>query len=210
MQSGAFPEEGVLPESSHFMEIWMRGVLMSKIFQFTVLIVFIFLAGCNGISNYNDNEAAAIVKGQEISVGELRFLYPNDTALDHLEWSIKVELVKQEVKDMNLDISDNLEGEDDWFREMPPKNTKDEGGKQIRKFAESQAKKLDMKPEEFQREYAKRIDEQNAYMTTYLEEKLGEADLNDKKWMEEHYEKFDHLLEELAEENADEIEVFIE
>ncbi|WP_106497277.1 hypothetical protein [Lentibacillus sp. Marseille-P4043] len=183
---------------------------MSKIFQFTILIVFIFLAGCNGISNYDDNEVAAIVKGQEITVGDLRFLYPDDTALDYLEWAINVELVKQEVKDMNLDVSDNLEGADDWFRELPPKNTKDEGGKQIRKFAESQAKKLDMKPEEFQRDYAKRIDEQNAYITTYLEEKLGEAELNDEKWAEESHEKVDYLLEELVEENEEEIEVLID
>ncbi len=192
------------------MEVRIRGVLMSKIFQFTILIVFIFLAGCNGISNYDDNEVAAIVKGQEITVGDLRFLYPDDTALDYLEWAINVELVKQEVKDMNLDVSDNLEGADDWFRELPPKNTKDEGGKQIRKFAESQAKKLDMKPEEFQRDYAKRIDEQNAYITTYLEEKLGEAELNDEKWAEESHEKVDYLLEELVEENEEEIEVLID
>ncbi|MGY0693756.1 hypothetical protein ACW2QC_13360 [Virgibacillus sp. FSP13] len=183
---------------------------MSIILQYSILIVFISLAGCNSISKYDDNEAAAIVKGQETTIGDLRFLYPDDTALDYLEWAINAELVKQEVKDMGLNISDNLSDNDDWFEELPPKNTKDEGGKQIRKFAESQARKLDMKPEEYQQEYAKKIDEQNAYMVTYLEEKLGEAEFDDEKGMVEFNEKSNYLLEELVEENEDEIEVLIE
>lgn len=180
---------------------------MSKILQFSFLILFILLTGCSSISIFDDNEVVAIVKGQEITKGDLRFLYPDDTALDYLDWAIKVELVKQVVKDMDLDISDNIDGNADWFAELPPKNTKDEGGKQIRKYAESQAKKLDMKPEEFQREYAKRINEQNAYITTSLEEKLVKAKFDDEKEMMEFDEKAIRLLEELVEENKDEIEV---
>jgi hypothetical protein len=111
-----------------------------------ILLGTIVLAGCSGISKYDDNEAAAIVKGQEVTVGDLRFLYPDDTALDYLDSAIEVELVKQEVKEMGLDISTNLSDEKkrDEFEKLPPKNTKDQGGKQIRKYAESQAKKLDM------------------------------------------------------------------
>lgn len=84
-----------------------RGVLISKVLQVSFLILFIFCAGCSSVSTHDDNEAAAIVKGQEITIGDLRFLYPDDTALDYLDWLIKVELVKQ-----------------------------------IRKFAESQAKQI--------------------------------------------------------------------
>lgn len=184
---------------------------MSKILQFAVLILFIFLAGCHSISNYDDNEAAAIVKGQEITIADLRFLYPDDTALDYLDWAIKVELVKQQVKDMDLNISDSLSNEEngDWFQELPPKNTKDEGGKSIRRFAESQAKKLDMKPEEFQREYAKRINEQNAYIATYLEKRLGVTEFDVEKGMAEFNEEVDNILEELVTENEDEIEMLI-
>lgn len=138
--------------------------------------MMILMVGCSEVSGYDDTDVAATVRGNEITVGDLRFLYPDDTALDYLEGAISVELVKQEVKDMSLDISDNLSDNDNWFMELPPKNTKDEDGKQIRKFAEAQAKKLDMEPEEYQREYAKKIDEQNAYMVTYLEEKPGAID----------------------------------
>lgn len=172
--------------------------------------MMILMVGCSEVSGYDDTDVAATVRGNEITVGDLRFLYPDDTALDYLEGAISVELVKQEVKDMSLDISDNLSDNDDWFMELPPKNTNDEDGKQIRKFAESQAKKLDMEPEEYQRAYAKIIDEQNAYMVTYLEEKLGTEAFDGEKEMGAHNEKTINLLDELAEEYEDEIEVLIE
>jgi len=113
---------------------------------------------------------------------------------------------------MDLDISSNLMGEKnrDEFEKLPPKNTKDQGGKQIRKYAESQAKKLNMTPEDFQREYAKRINEQNAYINTYLEAKLGEGDINDGKWSDEFGEEYLNLLEKLMAENEDKIEVLID
>lgn len=127
---------------------------MLKLLKLSFLILFILLTGCSSISKYDDHEPAAIVKGKEISIGDLRFLYPDDTALDYLEWTINIELVKQEVKEMGIDIPEKLEVDGVWFAELPPKNTKDVGGKQIRKYAESQAKKLNMSPEKFQKEYA--------------------------------------------------------
>ncbi|WP_060678745.1 hypothetical protein [Virgibacillus halodenitrificans] len=185
---------------------------MKRSLLFSVLISLILLAGCSSMSKYDDNEVAAIIKEQEITVGELRFLYPDDKALDYLDWAIKVELVKQEIEEMNVDISDKLSvGEDDdWFGQLPPENTEDQGGKQIRKFAESQAKKLNMKPEEFQKQYAKIINEQNAYMVTYLEEKTGIENVEDETALDELNEKGDALLEELVKENKDEIEVLIQ
>ncbi|WP_269053418.1 hypothetical protein [Sporosarcina sp. G11-34] len=187
------------------------GILKSLLYK-GILLGTIVLAGCSGISKYDDNEAAAIVNGQEITVGDLRFLYPDDTALDYLNWAIEAELVKQAVTEMDLDISTNLIGEKkrEEFEKLPPKSTKDQGGKKIRKYAESQAKKLDMTPEDFQREYAKKIIEQNAYINTYLEAKLGEADINDGKWIDEFGEEYLDLLEKLMVENEDKIEVLID
>lgn len=147
---------------------------MTNILRISFLFIILFLVGCHSLSKYDNNEVAAIVKGEEITVGELRFLYPDERALDYLDWAIKVELVKQEVKDMDLDYAKH-EADDDWFAELPPKDTEDEGGKQIRKFAEAQAKKMKMEPEEFQREYAKRIAKQNNYLVAYFEQKLGKS-----------------------------------
>lgn len=179
---------------------------MRKVLSFSILIVIILFAGCNSLAKYDDNEVAAIVRGKEITVGDLRFLYPDDTALDYLEGAIKVELVKQEVEKKELDISEHINKEKTGgdFAELPPKDTNDEDAKQIRKFAEAQAKKLDMKPKEFQREYAKRIEEQNAYMITYFEEELGEKFDDDVVTLSE---EADELLDDLVEENQDEITI---
>ncbi|PIC89348.1 hypothetical protein CSV71_10530 [Sporosarcina sp. P21c] len=177
-----------------------------------VLLGILVLAGCGSISKYDDKEIVAIVKGQEITIGELRFLYPDDTALDYLDSVIEVELVKQEVKEMGLDISGNLSNERkrNEFEKLPPENTKDEGGKQIRKYAKAQAEKLGMTPEDFQKEYAKKINERNAYLNAYLEEKLGKADINDEKWVEKFGEEYLHLIKKLVDENESEIEVLID
>ncbi|MUV38952.1 hypothetical protein JNUCC1_02824 [Lentibacillus sp. JNUCC-1] len=187
---------------------------MLKSVQLSVLILFILMAGCSGISKYDDKETAAVVKDQEITVGDLRFLYPDDTALDYLDWAIEVELVKQEVKEMGLDISNNLPDEKTFaeFEALPPENTKEANEKQIREYAEAQAKKLDMTPEEFHREYVKRLFEQSAYINTYLQEKLddAEADINDVNWIDEHVEEYDDLMKKLMDEIEDEIDVLID
>lgn len=182
---------------------------MTNILRISFLFIILFLVGCHSLSKYDNNEVAAIVKGEEITVGELRFLYPDERALDYLDWAIKVELVKQEVKDMDLDYAKH-EADDDWFAELPPKDTEDEGGKQIRKFAKAQAKKMKMEPEEFQREYAKRIAKQNNYLVAYFEQKLGEIDFYNEEELEEFNVKGDKLLEDLVKEHEDDIEVFIE
>ncbi|WP_301110006.1 hypothetical protein [Sporosarcina sp.] len=176
-----------------------------------VLLLFVLLSGCSGVAKYDNDEPAAIVKGQEITVGELRFLFPDKTALSYLNGAIQVELVKQEVKKMGLDISERLDAESDGFEILPPESTDDVNARQNRKFAESQAKKFDMEPEEFQREYARRLNEQNAYVMTYLEEKLGpfHFDDNNENQITDYNEESNQLLEELAEKNKKEIEVLI-
>lgn len=93
---------------------------MTNILRISFLFIILFLVGCHSLSKYDNNEVAAIVKGEEITVGELRFLYPDERALDYLDWAIKVELVKQEVKDMDLDYAKH-EADDDWFAELPLK-----------------------------------------------------------------------------------------
>jgi len=181
---------------------------MLKLVRLSSLILFIFIVGCSGIAKYDDDEIVAKVKGEEITVGELRLLYPDDEALDYLEGYVHVVLVKQRIKEMELDITKHLE-KYDGFQKLPPKNTKDKDEKQIYKFAQEQAKKLNMTPEEFQKEYGKKIIEQNAYLNTYLEEKLVEEGTFD-----EHEEdligNYYHYVDQLVEENRDQIEVFIE
>lgn len=69
---------------------------------------------------------------------------------------------------------------------------------------------MKMEPEEFQREYAKRIAKQNNYLVAYFEQKLGEIDFYNEEELEEFNVKGDKLLEDLVKEHEDDIEVFIE
>ena len=46
---------------------------MYKIFCSIIVIYLIFLTGCSNSPKYNDEDVAAIVKGEEITIGELRF-----------------------------------------------------------------------------------------------------------------------------------------
>ncbi|GKV65144.1 MULTISPECIES: hypothetical protein [unclassified Sporosarcina] len=186
-----------------------RGDWMLKSLKLSfVLLLFILLSGCSNIAKYDNDEPAAIVKGQEITVGDLRFLFPDKKVLDYLDGAIKLELVKQEVKKLDLDISAHLDPEDNGFAVLPPADTEDPNGRQLREYAESQAKKLHMEPEEFQRQYARRINEQNAYMMTYLEEKLGPYHYEEGETVDFN-EEANQLLEDLAEGNQVEIEVLI-
>ncbi|WP_233202846.1 hypothetical protein [Sporosarcina sp. P1] len=176
-----------------------------------VLLLLILLSGCSGIAKYDNDEPAAIVNGQEITVGDLRFLLPDKTALNYLDGAIRIELVKQEVKKMGLDISGHLDADSDTFAVLPPADTEDLNSKQIREFAESQAKKFDMDTKEFQREYTRRVSEQNAYVLTYLEEKIGpnHFDNDNENQISDYNEESNQLLEELVEQNKEKIEVLI-
>ena len=183
--------------------------MLKKIAFTFVLFLLLILSGCSGIAKYDNDEPAAIVNGEVITVGDLRLLFPDETALSYLDGAIQGELAKQEVKKMGIDISKHLDEEDDWFSTLPPEDADDENARNIRDFAKSQAKKLNMTPEEFQREYARKLREQNAYVLTYLEKKLGPYQYDSENSTADYNEEANRLLEELAEQHKDEIEVLI-
>lgn len=134
----------------------------------------------------------------------------NDHAREYLDWLITVTLVKQEVEALNLDLSPYIEEADEWFETLPPSDTKDEGSNQIRKFAESQAKKFDMIPEEFLRAYGKIINEHNAYIRAYLETKMDGSIYDEIEETRVFKEEAHELLDSLYEENVTDIEVLID
>lgn len=109
------------------------------------LICLLILTGCNSISEYEDEDVAAIIRGEEITVGELRFLYEDDKILDNLDGTIKAKLAGQEVKRMNIDVSEKLQEIQDSIDSIrdfyPPEDDLSEMAKDTRKFYEAQAKK---------------------------------------------------------------------
>jgi hypothetical protein len=113
----------------------------------------LFIVGCNEgvISYYDDTEVAAIVRGEEITVGDLRFLYPDDRIIDYLDGTIKAKLAEQEVKGLNLHVSQELQEIKDTKSESsvyPSEEVDTEIAIDIRGFADAQASKLGMVPEE--------------------------------------------------------------
>lgn len=169
-------------------------------------IVFLFVAGCTRGIGYINEDIAAIVKGEEITVGELRLLYPDEEIEDRIEDYIKIKLVIQEVERMNISIPESSS----QYKtiNLPPKNYNDLISNSVREFAESQSKKLGMNPEEFHEKYQEIVIEQNAYMVTYILEVLGEPGESESE-LRLYTDKVNEMLNELFEQNKDEIEILI-
>jgi hypothetical protein len=183
---------------------------MVTYYKYSFLVALIFIVGCTNteINDYQDDEVAAIVRGEEITIKELRFLYPDEKALDMLEGTIKARLVVQESKQMDIDVTEEIDQEINTRKTLPPKNTDDSSLKSIREFAEAQAKKLGMNPEEYYKKYVTITAEQNAYMQAYIQKTLGVPG-DDEHEIEEYNDKANNLLNELVKENENEIEIRI-
>ncbi|WP_432360038.1 hypothetical protein [Sporosarcina sp. UB5] len=179
-----------------------------------MFICLIILAGCNSISNYDDEDVAAIVRGEEITVGEMRFLYPDDKVLENLDGMIKARLAVQEAKRLNLDVSEKLqeiqETKSSVVEHYPSKDDDSEMAKEMRQFPDSQAKKLNMDPDEYIVKHYEIMSEISAYMIAYIEEKLGQPfESVEVDEAEEFDKKINQLLDTLVEDHKDEIEKFI-
>lgn len=178
---------------------------MKKINLYLIpLLIITLLAGCvsaaeRSIESYNDDDVVAIVKEKKITVGELRFLYPDDKVLENVKGTVKLELVMQEAKKMNLDVSD----------ELNETNPELQAEKSNLEFAESQAKKLGMEPEQYFKEYKDITTEQILYMNAYIEKVLGEPDSYDEEDIKKYDKEANQLLDELVKKNENDIELLI-
>ncbi|MBO0587977.1 hypothetical protein [Sporosarcina sp. E16_8] len=178
------------------------------------LFVSISLMGCgstgqSSIKDYNDDDIAAIVNGKEITIGKLRFLYPDEKVLGNIEGTVKAELVMQEAKKMHLDVSDNLNQTNKTTLTFPSKDTDDPTEKTNREFVDSQAQKFGMEPEEYYKKYVETTAEQIAYINAYTKKMLGKPEVDNEKGIQEYNNKANDLLNELVAEYKNEIEILI-
>ncbi|WP_456278908.1 hypothetical protein [Bacillus sp. AK128] len=110
-----------------------RGVkVIYKIFCFIIVIYLISLTGCSDSPKYKDEDIAAIVRGEKITIGELRFLYPDDKVLDMIDDTIKAKLVVQEAKKLNIDVSKEVKETVEGFAVYPPDHNDTETANSIR------------------------------------------------------------------------------
>lgn len=178
------------------------------------LFVSISLMGCDSnvqssIKDYNDDDIAAIVKGKEITIGELRFLYPDEKVLENINGTVKAELVMQEAQKMHLDVSDNLNQTNKTMLTLPQKDTNDPTEKSNREFVDSQAQKFGMEPEEYYKKYLETTSEQIAYINAYTQIMLGKPEVDNEDGIQEYNNKANDLLNELVREYENEIDILI-
>lgn len=145
---------------------------MKRLFIYISLICLLVVVGCKKgvISDYDDTEVAVIVRGEEITVGDLRFLYSDDRIIDYLDGTIKAKLTEQEVKDLNIDVSKELQEIQKMKSESSNYPSDD-----ILVFADAQATKFGMVPEEYYEVYFEKTQTMVVYVTVYIEEILGES-----------------------------------
>jgi len=179
-----------------------------RLLKSILLIPVIFLVACSDTLEYDDDDVAAVVMGNEITIGDLRFLVPDEDVLNAIDGMVKAELAKYEIENMDLDMEEEVLSEGENVQEYPPEDVNTSWAKSTREFAEKQAEKFDMDPEEYFNQYTKITTEQSAYVVAFIEEKIGEPEGGDEE-TKAYSEKADELLDQLMEEHEDDFEVFI-
>lgn len=167
---------------------------------FAVIICSLLLAACSDLADYTNEDVAAVVRGEKITVGDLRFLFTDDQVVENIAGVVKYTLVKQEVDRLGLNIEEELREAKDHPFIYPIKEIDDEHARGIRTFAEKQSAKFNMDPEAYYQEYYVLNGEISVYMIAYMREILGE-ELDD--------DEVNEILDDLVRENEAEIEILI-
>src|SRR5690625_1947639 len=90
---------------------------VKKYLNILIVLVFLCLVGCMGLSPKND-KVVLIVRGTEITLGEVRFMYGDDNIKDGITLMKYLELTKQQAEDLNLYLTYNSQ----FIKEPPPKD----------------------------------------------------------------------------------------
>lgn len=179
-------------------------------YKWTALLIFclFILSGCMQSDAYHDEDVAVIVNGEEITVGYLRMLYPDEEIENMIDEVVKAKLAEQEVEKMNVDVSKHIDKIVDSYGQYPNKEVQSVEAQSIRAFADPQAEKLGMDPNEYYEEYTRISTEMVGYINAYTSAILGELE-EDVYGIEEYAEHAHHLFEDLVEQNQDKIEIKI-
>lgn len=173
-----------------------------------LLICLVALSGCMNIGANKDQDVVVIVRGDEITVGYLRMLYPDDAMKEMIDSVVKAKLAEQEVKKMNIDVTKQVKEIEESYGTYPKDELNGDEAESIRTFADSQAKKLEMNAKEFYEKYTEISAKMAAYVNAYTSEVLGELE-DDESGIEEYNHHANELLDDLVEQNKDEIKISI-
>ena len=173
-----------------------------------LLICLFILSGCMNSADYKDEDVAAIVRGEEITVRYLRFLYPDDAIVEMVDEAVKAKLAEQEVKKMNIDVSKQIKEIEESYGKYPQGELNSAEAQSIRAFADPQAEELGIDPKEYYKQYTEISAEMAAYSNAYTSELLGGLE-DDEFGIEEYNHHASELLDDLVERNKDAIEIKI-
>lgn len=172
------------------------------------LICLLILSGCLNSAGYKDDDVAAIVRGEEITVGYLRLLFTDDAIEEMIDGVVKAKLAEQQVKKVNMDISKQIKENEALFGKYPPDELNSAEAQSIRAFAEPRARELGIDPEEFYEAYTEQSVELAAYVDAYTSLVLG--DLDEAEFgVEEYVHHANEVLDDLVEQNKDNIHILI-
>ncbi|MFD2639249.1 hypothetical protein [Piscibacillus salipiscarius] len=174
-----------------------------------LLVCLSILAACSNSSNYNQDDVAAIVRGEEITVGDIRFFKQvNDKELPEAVMAhVRNKLIVLEAKEMGITVSgEELNKAQEAFP-YPKESVKSEQANEIRDFAESQADQFNMEPREYYQEFVRRSAKNSQYQQKFWKQKLGKPESEKEQIMTN--EKGQKIMDELLEKYEDEIEIII-
>src|SRR5699024_931004 len=173
-----------------------------------LLICLFILSGCMNSAAYKDEDVAAIVRGEEITIGYLRVLYPDDAIVEMIDEPIKAKLAEQEGKKRNIDVSKQVKEIEESYGKYPHDELHSTEAQSIRAFADPQTEELGTDPKHNKKKYTATSDEMMAYITAYNPEKLGELE-DDELDIEENNRHAHEVFEVLVEEHKNAIDIRI-
>lgn len=187
------------------------------------LLLFIFLVGCSPFSDinlpnipfldkplfgYDNDQVVATVRGTDITMREVRFSYLDSDIEQGIRLMIYKKLTEQEVEKANIDISEYWETNNYFVKDLTPKDEANEYDLENWDFAEKQAKKLNMDPNEYHLQYMEKEMLELSYLEAYFGLFYEMPDSDDHEALAIYNENVNVLLDELAKENEDDIGIF--
>ncbi|GEL77420.1 hypothetical protein [Tenuibacillus multivorans] len=175
-----------------------------------IILSLLIIASCSNDQTYENEDVVAIVRGKEITMGDLRFRSEatDKVLLENIDEFLTEEVIIQEAKEIGLDVSEEVEKQMGVFGRYPSENNNTKKANEIKAFSEKQAKRFDMDVEEYYQEYHERTVERSAYINGYINEMLG--DIQDAPDKDQYAKDADALIDELLKEYEDEIETLID
>jgi hypothetical protein len=176
---------------------------MKRMLLIALILLPTIIVGCT--SQYDNEEVVAKVGDKEITYAEVKLIYnlEEQELFEAVESYVKEELMVQEAKEMGIDVSKEIEEQKALQTPFPLEQTEQQAA-----YGKKKAKELGMSEKEFYRKYFNVSTERSAYITKFIDRKIG--NLNKEDDAELYMEKVNEFVNSMLTKHADEYEIYIE